>query len=207
MATSSVFQSRAGSFLIREGRVDDCSELAYLINESAEGAIDYLFSDFETGGYAAKSMSQLLEHEVYYSFANAIVVEFDKKVIGMALSFPADGLVISEQMRMHYSEDKLQYIRYFVENKIDHCWHLDALCIREQYRNYGAGSKLIEAVKKKAYDHHYDSIGVFVFGSNINALRFYQRHGFIHRLTVGTSGHEFLDSKNNLYLLECTNLV
>ena len=134
--------------MIREGRIDDCPELAKLINESAEGAIDYLFSDFDAISHAAESMSQLLEHEVYYSFANAIVVEFDKKVIGMALSFPADGLVISEQMKLHYTDEKLQYIRYFVENKIKQCWHLDALCIKEAYRNLGTGSKLIQAVKE-----------------------------------------------------------
>ena len=202
MATSSSFSDRTNRLHIREGQTSDCITLAEFINQSAEGAIDYLFSDLYTPGTAISEMGRLLQQEVYYSYENSIVAELRNKIIGAALCFPADGLIISEQMELNYTNEKLRYIRYFVDNKIDGCWHLDALCVHENYRNKGVGGRLLSSVKDIAKQFDFASVGVFVFGSNIAAIRFYQRHGFVVRKEINTEGHEFLGSRKNLNLLE-----
>lgn len=203
VATSSIYSNLDDSLLIREAQVADCPILAEFINESAEGAIDYLFSDLNFPIQPIVGMGHILEQEIYYSFTNSIVAECEGKVIGMVLCFPSDGLVISQQMSDYYSKEKLQYIRYFVDNKIENCWHLDALCVKKEFRDQGVGSKLLNAVKDKARDYKFTNIGVFVFGSNVNAIRFYERHGFILRKKINTAGHAFLGSRKSLNLMEC----
>ncbi len=200
--TSSSFPSQANQLVIRPGRVSDCCDLAELINVSAEGAVDYLFSELRTVESSMQAMSRLLKREVYYSYVNTLVAEMRGELVGMALSFPSDGLMISDQMKNLYSKGRLQYIRYFVENKITDCWHLDALCVREQYRGCGIGKKLLCAVEEKAKEFDFDCIGVFVFGANTAAKRFYQRYGFKAQNMINTQGHEFLGNKGNLCLMQ-----
>ena len=105
VATSSIFFNIDDTLLIREGQIADCPVLAELINESAEGAIDYLFSDLNFPGQPIDGMGRILEQEIYYSYANSIVAEYEGEVIGMALCFPSDGLAISQQMHDYYHFD------------------------------------------------------------------------------------------------------
>lgn len=199
MVASSAIINPNTALQLREGRVSDCAVLAELINESAEGAVDYLFADLNA---PIESMTLLLEQEVYYSYANTIIAEIKNEVVGMALCFPADGLIIGEKMKENYSEEKLQYVRFFVDNKIADSWHLDALCVRSEFRNRGIGAALLAAVKDKAVQYNFASASVFVFGSNDAAIRFYQRYGFVQRTDINTQGQEFLRDKKFLRLME-----
>ena len=88
MMTSSSFPSQANQLVIRPGRVSDCCDLAELINVSAEGAVDYLFSELRTVESSMQAMSRLLKREVYYSYVNTLVAEMRGELVGMALSFP-----------------------------------------------------------------------------------------------------------------------
>jgi len=91
-------------YLIREGRLSDCSVIAKLVNESSAGAADYLLGSSSPGNNEAeKKVTQLLASEVHYSYANTVVVQREDEVIGMALSFPAKGLFVNEQMKQYYS--------------------------------------------------------------------------------------------------------
>ena len=185
----------------REGRLDDCQVLAELINTSADGAVEYLLAD--DSGFALDKMSLMLQHEVYYSYANTLVAEFQQEVIGMVLSFSSDGLQINDQLDNHYQAAKLDYINYFVENKIPNCWHLDAICINADFRSAGVGGKLLNLVKQRAREYSFKSVGVYVFASNTAAIKFYQRNGFVMRKKIDVSQHEFLHSKNYLLQMEC----
>lgn len=202
MAISSATTGSVGCVKLRDARVSDCAIIAELINESAEGAAEYLFANLQLSSTPIERLEKLLQQEVYYSYANSIIAEADNKVVGMALSFPSDGLTINSQIRAQYSEQQLRYVHTFVDNKIADCWHLDALCVLSEYRNLGIGSKLLAAVKDKAREYHYARIGVFVFGSNASAERFYRRHGFAVRAEIDTQAQEFLRSKNCLRLME-----
>lgn len=195
-----------GSLSLRVGRQDDCPVLATLINESADGAIDYLLTASQSLKTPVELMSDMLEHELFYSYENSIVAEYQGKVIAMALSFPADGLMLSEEMADYYSAQKLQYIQYFVENKIERSWHLDALCVQAEFRSLGVGEILLDAVKKDAQDFGFTRIGMYVFGSNVRAIEFYEKNNFVLRKSIDTSTHEFLRDKKCLQLMECTAL-
>jgi len=127
VAPSSACSDNLSSLILREGRQSDCIVLAELINESAEGAIDYLLFNPNEHSSPIDVVSNLLKQEVYCSYENPVDAELEGKVTGIVLSVPADGLMISEQMNNYYTKEKLGYIRYFVEIKLVDCWHFDTL--------------------------------------------------------------------------------
>ncbi len=202
MATSSAVFDSTGAVKLREGRVSDCKTIAELINASAEGAAEYLFADISKSITPIEYLAGLLEQEVYYSYANTVVAEVEGNVVGMALSFPSEGLVCPK-MQNQYSAQQLLYIQSFVEHKIAGSWHLDALCVLPNFRNSGIGGRLLAAVKTRARGYNFTSVGVFVFASNEGAFRFYRRHGFDHQADVDGHAQEFLRAKNGLRLMEC----
>ena len=202
MATSSAVSDSTAAVKLRDGCVADCKIIAELINTSAEGAAEYLFAEINKSITPIEYLANLLEQEVYYSYANTVVAEVEGNVVGMALSFPSEGLVCP-QMQNQYSAQQLLYIQSFVEHKIAESWHLDALCVLPSYRNSGIGGKLLAAVKTRAQSYKFTSVGVFVFASNEAAFKFYRRHGFDHRADIDTQGQEFLRVKIGLRLMEC----
>lgn len=203
MATSSAAFDSTGTVKLRDGNASDCKIIAELINTSAEGAAEYLFAGVNSTTAPIEYLATLLKQEVYYSYANTIVAEVEDKVVAMALSFPSAGLKLLPQMQTQYSAQQLLYIQSFVDNKIAESWHLDALCVLPRYRNCGIGGRLLAAVKTKAREYNFESISVFVFGSNEAAFRFYRRYGFDHRADINTPAQEFLRAKNGLRLMEC----
>ena len=189
---------------IRDGQLSDCLVIARLVNQSSGGAADYLFGRAsQTGGSAEEIVSELLAREVHYSYANTVVAQNEGKVIGAALSFPASGLLINEQIKQYYSAQQLQYIQYFVDNKLKDSWHLDAICIDDGCRGKGVGKQLLDAVKQQASYYKFPVLEVFVFASNTGAIRFYRRNGFVECKKIDASKHEFLSDKSPLLLMRC----
>jgi ribosomal protein S18 acetylase RimI-like enzyme len=192
-------------FSIRDGQLSDCVDIARLVNESSGGAADYLFSGrvSQNGKTAQEIVSELLASEVHYSYANTVIVQIENKVVGMALSFPASGLIFNEQIKQYYSAEQFQYIQYFADNKLKDSWHLDAICIDSEYRGNGVGKQLLETVKRQAGYYKFPIVEVFVFASNAGAIRFYQRNGFVVCKQIDVNNHEFLNDKGPLVLMRC----
>ena len=189
--------------LIRKGQVSDCTLLARMINESSEGAIDYLFDGVGQADCAENLMSGLLAREVHYSYANACIAELGDNAVGMALSFPSAGLLIGQQMENHYTKERLQYIQYFVDNKLEDSWHLDAICVNAMYRGQGIGEQLLHEVKAQAQQYDFKSVQVYVFSTNSGAIRFYEHNGFIIKREIETKDHQFLGERSPLILMQC----
>ena len=199
MASSSATWE-AGAVKLRAGRLADCDIIAQFINESAEGAVEYLFSGFNAKAAPIEYLASLLEQEIYYSYANTIVAEVQGSIVGIALSFPSSGLIMPAQVQQ-YTEQQLCYLRLFVDNKIRDSWHLDALCVAPEYRNCGIGTRLLAGVQEQARQYQFSTVSVFVFGSNEAAARLYQRNGFVDRAEFNTQSQEFLKSKKFLRLM------
>lgn len=189
-------------FLVREGRLSDCADIARLINQSAKGAGDYLFGQgVQASEDAEKIISDLLSREVHYSYANAMLVDMGNQVVGMSLSFPSSGLILNENVKHYYSEQQFQYIQYFVDNKLTDSWHLDAICVNSELRGKGIGQQLLDGVKQQAAYYGFPTLEVFVFAVNVGAIRFYQRNQFRICNEIDVAKHEFLSDKGPLMLM------
>jgi len=55
---------------------------------------------------------------------------------------------------------------------------VDELVVEHGARNRGVGALLLEEVIRRAQQHACAEVSLSVISSNLNALRFYQRHGF-----------------------------
>ena len=55
---------------------------------------------------------------------------------------------------------------------------LDNMFILEEYRNYGIGTKLIDAFKTVCLKEGIEEIKVTAFAKNTNAINFYKKNGF-----------------------------
>ncbi len=188
-------------FDIQPAQPSDCLQLASYINESCEGAIDYLFGGGNKKPSALEMMAKQLKHETHYSFANSITANQGGDMIGMALSFPAQGLIMGDALKQYYSQQQLRYIQYFVENKLADSWHLDALCVKDDCRSQGVGAALLDHVKNDARKYEFKELEVFVFASNTRAIEFYERNQFVRRAEIDTYDHEFLASRSPLLLM------
>ena len=146
------------NLLFQPAQSSDCLQLARYINESCDGAIEYLFDKQGQNDAVMELMAQQLRRETYYSYANSLVAAQGSTIIGMALSFPVDGLIIGEQLRQYYSQQRLRYIEYFVDNKLNNSWHLDALCVSEHARSQGVGSALLDQVKREAGKYDFQTV-------------------------------------------------
>ena len=58
------------------------------------------------------------------------------------------------------------------------CAELDNMFILEEYRNYGIGTKLINAFKAVCLEEGIEEIKVTAFAKNTNAINFYKKNGF-----------------------------
>ncbi len=185
-------------YIIRSGRLEDCSKIASMINASADGAVDYLFANLNNGLSSLEQLSQQLAKEVHYSYANTLVTEYQKGVVAEALSFPSKGLVLDVNLLDLYDAARQQYVKYFIDNRIEDSWHLDSIFVSDAHRNKGLGKKLLEEVKQQAEYYKFPVLQVFVFGSNKPAIRFYQSNGFEIDAEIDVSAHEFLQDKHQL---------
>ena len=56
--------------------------------------------------------------------------------------------------------------------------YMQDLCVREDKRNGGIGTKLVRAAKDYGKEHGVDFIRTQVFPGNVDGIRFYERNGF-----------------------------
>lgn|GEM_PF-4984882 len=193
-----------GNYRIREGRVEDCSAIAYMINEASEDAVNYLLKDSKSDKSPITLLAEQLANEVHYSYANTLIAEIEQDLpMAMALSFPASGLILDESLLQNYSASKKQYLKYFCDNRINDSWHLDAIYVATKYRHLGLGQKLLGEVKQRARYYKFPTLQVFVFGSNKAAVQFYQRNDFIIDREIQVDAHEFLKHKHKLLRMRC----
>jgi ribosomal protein S18 acetylase RimI-like enzyme len=133
---------------------------------------------------------------------NAIVAESDDGVVGMALSFPSHYHEISAEMRQYFPPDRLEHLSDFYAARVEDSFFLDALCVDQQLRRNGIGSKLISLTKKKAKQSGFDILSLVVFADNKAALSVYHRYGFEIAAPVELNTHELIPHKGGCFLMK-----
>ena len=182
----------------------DCRRLAELMEIAAGGMLDFLFHDLVPGLTPVDIEARALENpDSHYSFRNAIVAEHAGRIVGMALSFPADEFRITEEMRQFIPEERLNHLNDFFSARVDGSFFLDALAVDVKLQGQGIGSRLIELVKQKAIENGYESISLMVFRDNIEARRLYARHDFEVVREVDVAPHPRIPHDSGCLLLDC----
>lgn len=98
----------------RPGRKPDCRRLAELNSIASGGAIEFLFHDLIPGMTPVEIVASQLEQDHYpHTFRSVIVAACGSRIVGMALSFPAQYHTITDQMRNFFPTDRLEHFERF----------------------------------------------------------------------------------------------
>ncbi len=81
-------------------------------------------------------------------------------------------------MKKNFPNDRINHFKHFFSAPVEDSYFLDALCVDDNFRNRGIGSKLIELTKSKARIEGYSSLCLLVFKDNTNANNVYKKNGF-----------------------------
>ena len=141
--------------VISEEECKICDELLSCLNNYEAKYDEFLSSNFKYEGVHQRSLGK---DNVYIALA------VDKEPIGYVFAYL-----------------KSVKGKVFSTNVIE----IEALFIREEYRNKGTGKKLIESVEKWSKDNFDDYIiELHAINNNINAIDFYKHLGFKEVRTI-----------------------
>ena len=188
----------------RKGKKEDCTVLAGLINTASEGIIEYLFHDLVPGMTPVKIVAHNLSAEdSFYSYKNAIVAEYNQNPIGVSLSYPSSFHQITEEMKNFLPEDRLEHFQSFYASRIEDSLFLNALCVDEQFRGKGIGTRLISLTRQKARENGFNALSLMVLADNKDAQRLYARCGFKTVKAVELNPHDLIPHEGGCLLLKC----
>jgi ribosomal protein S18 acetylase RimI-like enzyme len=117
-------------------------------------------------------IKKILEHD------NEVIVNFWREHLGTTIMVIRGNVIDSSKLNgfVMYENDKviglITYIIY--DNNECEIMSLDSL-----KNNIGVGTKLIEKVKEIAIQNNCSKIKLITTNDNINAIKFYQKRGFI----------------------------
>lgn len=188
----------------RNGRKEDCTVLARLVNAASEGIIEYLFHDL----IPDMSPVQMVAHNLsvedsYYSYKNAIVAVHNQNPIGVSLSYPSSFHQITEEMRNFLPEDRLEHFKSFYASRVEDSLFLNALCVDGQFRGKGIGTRLISLTQQKARENGFNALSLMVLADNTDAQRLYTRYGFKTVKVVELDPHDLIPHEGGCLLLKC----
>jgi ribosomal protein S18 acetylase RimI-like enzyme len=178
--------------------------LAEFVSIAAGGVIEFLFHDLIPGMTPLEIERQGLENvEMPRSYKNSIVAESGGKLIGAALSIPSSHHRITEEMRAFFPADRLAHLEHFFSVRVENSLLLDALCVAEDTRVQGVGTRLISLTRQKALDAGFKLLSLVVFADNTNARRLYEHYGFEVVEKIDLKPHELIPHEGGCFLMRC----
>jgi len=188
----------------REGRAEDCTVLAKLVNIASEGIIEFLFHDLIPNMTPVQMVAQnLIADNSHYSHKNAIVAEHNQSLVGVSLSYPSHFHQITIEMEHFLPEERLEHFRSFYSSRVEDSLFLNALCVDVDYRKKGIGAELISLTKKKAKRSGFTTLSLLVLADNKTAQRLYRKCGFVVEETVDLKPHELIPHEGGCLLMKC----
>lgn len=188
----------------RSGRKADCRRIAELDAIASGGAIDFLFHDLVPGMTPVDVVTTELEQDRYpHTFRNVIVAQHESRIVGMALSFPAQHHTISDEMREFLPADRLAHFHHFFSSRIDGSYFLDALSVDHRFRRLGIGGKLIDLTAHKARQEGFASLSLITFADNSIARRLYAQKGFVVVRPIDLKPHKRIPHQGGCVLMNC----
>ena len=188
----------------RNARKEDCTVLASLVNAASEGIIEYLFHDLIPGMAPVQIVAHNLSAEdSFYSYKNSIIAEYNQNPIGVSLSYPSSFHQITEEMKNFLPEDRLERFKSFYASRVEDSLFINALCVDEQFRGKGIGTRLISLTKHKAGENGFNALSLMVLADNADAQRLYARCGFKTVKAVTLKPHDLIPHEGGCLLLKC----
>ncbi|MFC1716981.1 GNAT family N-acetyltransferase [Candidatus Poribacteria bacterium] len=174
------------SIVIRDANptINEGLVCGHYLDEAAEGFFRFMlgrrFAEIIARAYPRPNHS--------YSFQNVIYAEFDKRIVGMALSFTAEQhhkfsdqplkeAVGPRALRMTIVKIICAPMLRILETIADGDFYLLSMAVDREYRGKGIGSALIDTIEERARASGSTRLSLDVSANNEGARRIYERRG------------------------------
>jgi GNAT superfamily N-acetyltransferase len=166
---------QAPAVTLRDAAPDDARALAELIAIAGAGIPEWLWSRMAEPGESIFDVGERRARRDSggFSWTNAIVAESRGAVVGMILGYPLEP----DESDL----DELPAIlRPFVELErlVPGSWYINAFALREAWRSWGIGARLLGAATARAQKAGCRTMSVQTFSATPRSAAFYQRQGF-----------------------------
>lgn len=155
----------------RAAKKEDCRIIAELYSISSDGVADYIWTQLAKDGENIYNIGQRRyeNEDSVFSYKNCIVVEKDKKIIGMLVAFPmiSDGTVSDDPVLAPYSH--LEF---------DNSFYICGVALFSEYRGLGIGTELMQLAEQQAKIRKFNTLSLVVFEENADAVRLYEKLGY-----------------------------
>ena len=188
----------------RNGRKEDCAMVARFVSIAAGGVIDFLYHELIPGMTPLQIEQKVLENvDMPRSYENTIVAESGGRLVGAALSIPSSHHRITADMRAFFPADRLTHLAHFFATRVEESLLLDALCVAQETRGQGVGTRLISLTKQKAVNAGFRLLSLVVFADNMNARRLYEHCGFEIVEKIPLKPHALIPHEGGCFLMRC----
>ena len=155
----------------RAAKKEDCRAIAELYSISSDGVADYIWTKLAEDGENIYDVGQRRyeNEDSAFSYKNCIIVEKDKKIIGMLVAFPmiCDGSVSDDPVLAPYSR-----------LEADNSFYICGVALLPEYRGLGVGTELMQLAEQQAKIRKFNTLSLVVFEENTGALRLYEKLGY-----------------------------
>ena len=142
------------NIIIRKANIDDLYEIQKLNKELFELESNNFDSTLITDWPLTQEGKEYFENEIKKDIV--LVAYVDKQIVGY----------LAGTLNSQYSYNNIVQAE------------LDNMCIMNEFRKLGIGSKLFEEFKKICKENKINEIKVVASYNNLNAIDFYKRNGF-----------------------------
>lgn len=167
----------AADVTIRPAVQADAPLIARLFQISSDGVADYIWQGLEDDHPGLSGVeigaARYARENTAFSYQNCLMAELGGNVVGMAHSFPME--VDPDPL----PDDFDPVLRPYAELEEDNSLYISGVAVFEDWRSRGVGQALMAAVEDRARGLGLAAISLIVFEKNDDALRLYQRLGFM----------------------------
>ena len=162
---------------LRAATINDSHTLAELGAAAAQGDVEYIFGNLESGKSAIERFADHIAGQYsQFNYDNATIVEAEGEVAGMIMmtpyqehpdaSFPG---VPEQRLETMAVEEALIRPGY---------WHIEMVAVFDHFAGRGLGKRLLEEAQCRAREGGYEGVSLTVDENNSRAVDVYLRFGF-----------------------------
>lgn len=147
--------------IIRTAIKSDIIDINQLFIELDADSVQYQLEHFQLGNRTDEYLLEIINN----TKSDFIVAVIDDNVVGFSLVFEKEAKGLSLLIPCKYA-----YLQDFV--------------VKQECRNRGIGTQLLDGSKKWAKEHGMVYLRLFVFPTNDSGIRFYKRHGLMEQMVT-----------------------
>lgn len=166
---------------LRYASEEDISEIVQVMAEVSEGVIETLFGQISLGITSNKALELIFRQGAKpYDLNNVVILTVDQKIAGLFLGYDSKFQAITPLMRAFLPEHVLDDLSELLLATVADAYWVNTFWVSPIYRGQGASAMLMRYVFHLAQESGLKKVALHCWANNLRALKFYQKHGFVH---------------------------